>query len=163
MFSDTALQTQRAATLSADWLRGLYDVTADYVGLTTSATQSVSTSYDNNGNAVVALASFSMSAVTSVQQPVQANAVPKTFSLSQNYPNPFNPSTMISFSVPQGAKVSLKVYNILGQEVATLVDDYKQAGEYLVQFNAGRLASGVYFYRLQANDFAQTRKLLLLK
>jgi hypothetical protein len=142
---------------------GSYNVTADAVGLTTSTTQSVSTSYDSNGNPVVGSASFSLSSVTSVQQQPQSNAIPKSFVLSQNYPNPFNPSTTIAFSIPQGSKVSLKVYNILGQEVANLVDDYRQAGAYSVQFNASKLASGVYFYRLQANDFAQTKKLLLLK
>ena len=142
---------------------GSYSVTADAVGLSTSTTQSVSTSYDSNGNPVVGSVSFAMSAVTSVQQQPQSNAIPKSFVLSQNYPNPFNPSTTIAFSIPQGSKVSLKVYNILGQEVANLVDDYRQAGAYSVQFNASKLASGVYFYRLQANDFAQTKKLLLLK
>ena len=104
-----------------------------------------------------------MNSVTSVQQQPQSAAIPKSFVLNQNYPNPFNPSTTISFSVPQGSKVSLKIYNILGQEVANLVDDFRQAGNYSVQFNANKLASGVYFYRLQANDFAQTKKLLLLK
>jgi len=142
---------------------GSYNVTADAVGLTTSSTQSVSTSYDSNGNPVVGSVSFSMNSVTSVQQQPPSTAIPKSFVLNQNYPNPFNPSTTISFSVPQGSKVSLKIYNILGQEVANLVDDYRQAGNYSVQFNASKLASGVYFYRLQANDFAQTKKLLLLK
>ena len=142
---------------------GSYNVTADAVGLSTSSTQSASTSYDSNGNPVVGSVSFSLNSVTSVQQQPQSTAIPKSFVLNQNYPNPFNPSTTISFSVPQGSKVSLKIYNILGQEVANLVDDYRQAGEYSVQFNASKLASGVYFYRLQANDFAQTKKLLLLK
>ena len=142
---------------------GSYNVTADAVGLTTSSTQSVPTSYDSNGNPVVGSVSFSMNSVTSVQQQPQSAAIPKSFVLNQNYPNPFNPSTTISFSVPQGSKVSLKIYNILGQEVANLVDDFRQAGNYSVQFNANKLASGVYFYRLQANDFAQTKKLLLLK
>ena len=142
---------------------GAYNVTVDGIGLSTSTTQSVSTSYDNNGNPVVGSASFSMNTVTAVQLQPQSNAIPKSFVLNQNYPNPFNPSTTISFSIPQGSKVSLKVYNILGQEVATLVDDYKQAGEYRVQFDAGKLASGVYFYRLQASNFVQAKKLLLLK
>jgi len=142
---------------------GSYNVTADDVGLSTSTTQSVSTSYDNNGNPVVGSASFSLNAVTSVQQQPQSNAIPKSFVLNQNYLNPFNPSTTIAFSIPEASKVSLKVYNILGQEVATLIDDYKQAGDYVMKFNASTLASGVYFYRLQANDFAQTKKLLLLK
>jgi hypothetical protein len=142
---------------------GTYNVTVDGVGYSTSSSQSVSTSYDSNGNPVVGSASFSVSAVTAVQLQPQVGAIPKLFTLNQNYPNPFNPSTTISFSIPQGTRVSLKVYNILGQEVATLVEDYKQAGDYSVQFNASKLASGVYFYRLQANDFAQTKKLLLLK
>jgi hypothetical protein len=87
----------------------------------------------------------------------------KTFYLSQNYPNPFNPSTIISFQVPVESNISLKVYDMLGNEVATLVNESKTAGEYEVEFNAATIASGIYFYRLQAGDFVETKRMMLMK
>ena len=91
---------------------------------------------------------------------------PEEFSLSQNYPNPFNPTTRIRFSLPHVETLhatSLRVYDLLGREVATLVDDERRPGTYEVTFNGSNLASGVYFYRLQAGTFSQTRRLLLLR
>ena len=89
--------------------------------------------------------------------------VPKEFGLRQNYPNPFNPSTTVEFSLPRSERVAVRIYNTLGQEVETLVDGVQEAGTYTVRFDASRLTSGVYFYRLQAGDFVQTKKMLLLK
>jgi hypothetical protein len=89
--------------------------------------------------------------------------LPTAFRLYQNYPNPFNPSTKISWQLPVGSRASLKVYDVLGKEVATLVNEYRQAGKYETKFNAETLPSGVYFYRLQAGSFVQTRKMILLK
>ncbi len=91
------------------------------------------------------------------------NVVPTAFSLEQNYPNPFNPSTVIRYSVPQNSQVSLKIYNVLGQEVATLYNGMQRAGTYEDAFNASRLASGVYFYALHAGSFSAVKKMLLLK
>lgn len=88
---------------------------------------------------------------------------PVNFSLEQNYPNPFNPSTTIRFSIPQKSKVELKVFDILGRELLKLVDEIKAAGNYTVEFNAGSLTSGVYFYRLKTDTFVSIRKMLLLK
>lgn len=88
---------------------------------------------------------------------------PNEFRLSQNYPNPFNPATNISFNLPSSGEVSLKVYNLLGQEVATLVDARLNSGNHTVSFNAAQLASGVYIYRLQAGQHLQTKKMLLIK
>jgi hypothetical protein len=88
---------------------------------------------------------------------------PKVYSLKQNYPNPFNPTTSISFSIPSFAFTSLKVYDILGNEVATLVNEEKQAGTYEVRFDASNLSSGVYLYRLQAKDFTELKKMILLR
>ncbi len=85
------------------------------------------------------------------------------YSLSQNYPNPFNPSTMINFEIPKQSNVILKVYDVLGNEVSALVDEEKSAGSYQVNFDASALSNGVYFYHLQAGDFVQTRKMILLK
>ncbi|NUQ44388.1 MAG: T9SS type A sorting domain-containing protein, partial [Calditrichaceae bacterium] len=88
---------------------------------------------------------------------------PNAFALSQNYPNPFNPSTNIRYSLPRATNVKITVYNIRGQLVATLVDGYRAAGEYLVTWNAASLASGVYFYRLEAPGMVETRKMMLLR
>jgi len=88
---------------------------------------------------------------------------PDNFYLSQNYPNPFNPSTKITYSVASLSNVILKVYDILGREVLTLVNEEKPAGRYEVSFNASSLASGVYFYQIKAGSFVQTKKLMLLK
>jgi hypothetical protein len=85
------------------------------------------------------------------------------FILNQNYPNPFNPSTTISWQSPVSGKQTIKVYDVLGKEVATLVDEYRNAGSYEVEFNAGNLASGVYLYKLQAGNFVQTKKMVLIK
>jgi hypothetical protein len=85
------------------------------------------------------------------------------YMLSQNFPNPFNPSTVIRYGLPGSAHVILSVFNSLGQQVATLVQGDQEAGEHEVRFDAGSLSSGVYFYRIQAGDFVQTKRLLLLK
>jgi hypothetical protein len=89
----------------------------------------------------------------------------KTFSyqLGKNYPNPFNPSTIIKYSVPVKQNVTLKVYNLLGNLVATLVNETKEAGDHSVEFNAKNLSSGVYYYQLQAGNFVQTNKMILMK
>ncbi|MFH1195037.1 MAG: MBL fold metallo-hydrolase [bacterium] len=89
---------------------------------------------------------------------------PREFYLKQNYPNPFNPSTVISYSIPLTDFVSLKVYDILGNEIQTLVNQFQNANLYSVNFNADKLSSGIYFYCLKAgNDFVQTRKMLLVR
>jgi hypothetical protein len=85
------------------------------------------------------------------------------FKLEQNYPNPFNPSTKIRFSVPQISTITLKVYDILGNEIATLINEEKPAGEYEVEFLATGLTSGIYFYQLRTGEFVQTKKMILLK
>lgn len=90
-------------------------------------------------------------------------SVPLSFNLSQNYPNPFNPTTTIEYTIPQSRFVSLKVYDILGREVKTLVHQQELSGTYKVLFNGSELASGVYFYRIEAGEFISTKKLILLK
>lgn len=91
------------------------------------------------------------------------NSVALTFELQQNYPNPFNPATEIKFSFPKASNVQLKVFDIIGNEVASLVDEFKSAGKYSVKFDAKNLTSGVYFYRIQTDNYTDTKKLLLLK
>lgn len=89
--------------------------------------------------------------------------IPEGFTLSQNYPNPFNPATTISYQIPKSNYVTLKVYDILGNVIKTLVNGYQTEGKYSVNFNASNLASGVYFYRMQAGGFVNMKKLILLK
>ena len=94
--------------------------------------------------------------------------MPNEFSLSQNYPNPFNPSTTIKYSIPkiinnQSSIINIKVYDILGNVVATLVNENKAAGNYEVKYDASNLSSGIYFYKLQSGSFVQTKKFILIK
>jgi hypothetical protein len=89
--------------------------------------------------------------------------IPLQFSLEQNYPNPFNPSTTIEYTIPQNGFVSLKIFNVLGKEVATLVNGQIDSGKHKVEFNATGLNSGVYFYRIESGSFVDTKKLILLK
>jgi hypothetical protein len=89
--------------------------------------------------------------------------IPTKFEVSQNYPNPFNPTTMIKFNIPEASKVSLKIYDVLGNEIATLLNEEKNKGTYEVNFNATNLSSGIYFYKLEAGNFVETKKMILLK
>ncbi|MCW8849250.1 MAG: T9SS type A sorting domain-containing protein, partial [Melioribacteraceae bacterium] len=103
--------------------------------------------------------------ITSVDE---LNIIPEQYSLSQNYPNPFNPTTIIKYSIPNFASnlnssVVLKIYDVLGREVRTLVNQVQKPGNYEVNFNASDLSSGIYFYSIKAGNFYQTKKLMLLK
>ncbi|MEO8666324.1 MAG: T9SS type A sorting domain-containing protein, partial [Ignavibacteria bacterium] len=91
------------------------------------------------------------------------NNLPGKYSLGQNYPNPFNPSTVINFSLPKSSFVSLKIYDGLGREVSTLVNEKKSAGNYQYVFDANNFSTGVYFYTLQADDFGETKRMILIK
>ncbi len=93
----------------------------------------------------------------------QAIDLPTEYSLYSNYPNPFNPTTTIKFDLPNDGLVQMKVYDILGNEVATIVNENRVAGRYEVSFNASSLASGVYIYKIQAGDFISSKKMILLK
>jgi hypothetical protein len=104
--------------------------------------------------------------IRSTDQQVTLNwrqRVPDVYTLAQNYPNPFNPATTLEYQLPVDTKVSLKVYNVLGQEVAEIVNDLQKAGYYTAVWNASSFATGVYIYRLATKDFVQTKKMLLLK
>ena len=85
------------------------------------------------------------------------------YRLEQNYPNPFNPTTTIKYQIPELSFVTIKVYDVLGNEVATLINEEKPAGSYTVDFNGHEIPSGIYFYRLESGPFTQTKKLILLK
>jgi hypothetical protein len=106
--------------------------------------------------------------VTSIEN--ENTTQPNEFYLSQNFPNPFNPTTKIRYTIPnvtlsgvEGSRVQLKIYDVLGNEVSTLVNEYKSAGSYEVEFNANNLSSGVYFYRLQVGTYVQSKKMILTK
>jgi len=94
---------------------------------------------------------------------VKSIEVPITFSLTQNYPNPFNPSTTIRYAIPENSPVQLKVYDVLGVEVSILVNETQNAGYYNVSFNAANLSNGIYFYKIQAGNFLDVKKMILLK
>ena len=94
---------------------------------------------------------------------VEIDAAPVSFCLDQNYPNPFNPSTKITYSIPHKSFVFLKVFDQLGSKVAELVQEEREAGRYEIDFNASDLSSGVYFYKIQAGDFVETKKMILLR
>jgi len=108
----------------------------------------------------VDLGAFEYDPLTSVES---VERLPKRFNLSQNYPNPFNPSTTISFQIPRAIHVNLKILDVIGREIATLVDETKPAGEYRVLWSAGNHASGIYFYRITAGSFVKVNKLVLLR
>jgi hypothetical protein len=94
---------------------------------------------------------------------VSEGELPDMYTLKQNYPNPFNPSTTITFSIGTYSYISLRVYDVLGREVATIVSEKLPAGNYSRQWNAAKMPSGIYFYRLQAGSFTETKKLVLLR
>ena len=106
-------------------------------------------------------ATFTIDIISDVNN--ELNNIPTEFSLAQNYPNPFNPSTTIKYAVPQTSHVNIKVYDMTGQEVASLVNEMKEAGTYEIKFDARNLASGIYIYRMIADNFTSVRKLNLLK
>lgn len=140
---------------------GQYTVLVDKPGFNESGTVSVSAGYDITGSPLSGSADFTLNSTTSVT--VDQTIVPKEFVLEQNYPNPFNPSTTIRYSMPTAGNVSLKVFDILGKEVATLVNGYQQTGKYSVTFNALNLSSGMYFYRLETGSVKEVKKMILMK
>ncbi len=100
---------------------------------------------------------------TGVSAVKNQNQIPTQYELSQNYPNPFNPTTNISFVISHSSLVTLKVYDVLGRELQTLVGEYKPAGKYSISFDASKLASGVYFYKLQAGNYINIKKMVMMK
>jgi hypothetical protein len=115
--------------------------------------------YNNSANTPI----FPVLITQTMTKILESDKIKLNYILNQNYPNPLNPVTKIKYSVPHSTFISLKVYNLLGQEVAILVEEEKQVGTYTILFDGSGLASGVYYYRLETNDFTKTKKLLLLK
>ena len=127
-----------------------YNFIDDISGLTQGKNYYRLKQVDYNGN-------YKYSAVTEIVK------LPADYSLSQNYPNPFNPVTSINFAISNREFVTLKVYDVLGNEIATLVNEQKPAGEYDIDFNASSLSSGIYYYQLKAGDYIETKKMILIK
>lgn len=122
--------------------------------------------WDQNGIPHIRMESPEFEPVTVALSGLSQNSgpeVPDVFALNQNYPNPFNPSTEIAFDLPVASHVELTIYNVLGQKVETLVDREMEAGSHTVTWNADRVSTGVYFYRITAKDFTETKKMLMLK
>ena len=94
---------------------------------------------------------------------VEVNSRPVEYTLKQNYPNPFNPSTIVEYSIPENRNVKIEIFNALGEEITTLVNGFKQAGDYKVKFDASALSSGIYYYRIESGNFVKTRKMILLR
>jgi hypothetical protein len=140
---------------------GTYSVFADKAGYHESATVNVSAGYSPGGAPLSGSADFTLNSVLIVSHGTLTQ--PTKYVLNQNYPNPFNPSTTISYSLPDAGNVSLKVYDLLGKEVTTLVNRYQQPGNYTVTFSASKLSSGVYFYRLEAGSTKLIKKMVLLR
>jgi Secretion system C-terminal sorting domain len=128
----------------------------------TSAGQSFAGTSSNESSKVISgFLAYTSSNVTGVSD--EKEIIPTVYKLNQNYPNPFNPSTTIRYSIPKTSLVTLKVYDVLGREVAALVNEEKPLGTYQVNFDASSLASGIYFYKIQAGSFVETKKMILLK
>ena len=119
--------------------------------------QPTSVVFDPNNEIVIKSASLIMSAEENI------SSIPATFDLKQNYPNPFNPVTNIEYDIPKNSKVKITVFDNTGKEVAVVVNEFKQAGKYSSSFNAMKLSSGVYFYKIQAGDFSSVKKMTLIK
>jgi hypothetical protein len=119
---------------------------------------------DNNGYLFVATNNQGLfqylQKTTAVDKSV--NLIPQQFLLEQNYPNPFNPSTVISYQIPKASHVLLKIYDVLGREISTLINKEQVPGNYKVEIK-GQISSGIYFYRLTTGDFSQTKKMMMLK
>ncbi len=94
---------------------------------------------------------------------VKENFSEPEYFLYQNYPNPFNPHTTIKYSIKEGGTVQLKIYDILGKEIKTLINEIQNPGVYKIRFNADQLSSGIYFYRFSANSFSESKKMIILK
>jgi hypothetical protein len=129
--------------------------------------QTINASVNTSSNSVTFettnLSNFYILAGSAVTDIETEAALPTAYELKQNYPNPFNPTTTISYSLPVAGNITLKVYDILGNEVAQLANGFHNAGSYTLKFDGTNLASGIYLYRLTGGNFTSTKKLMLIK
>jgi uncharacterized delta-60 repeat protein len=145
-YDGPAAQTDNPSTLKLDSMNNIY--VTGYTRDTGNETDITTIKYAQQPQAV---------------RPPNESGISPDFQLAQNYPNPFNPVTQIRFQLPEASQVEIKVYNTLGQEVAVLLNERKPAGTYEVDFNGSKLSSGIYLYKLQADDFTETRKMILMR
>jgi hypothetical protein len=155
------------------WNGSSKEYTATFNNITTW--QILSLNYDNINKTVFKLESSGQGGLTdfnfdnflieesTIVAQDSTTVIPKSYNLSQNYPNPFNPSTAIYYQLPKAGKVSIKIYDIVGNEISTLADGYIDAGSYSVTFNALHLASGIYLYELKSNEFVSRKKMMFIK
>jgi len=189
LFNLKSMAAYQVSELSTDTLiiEGWNGSSKEYTGAFSNLTtwQILSLNYDNINKVVIKLEpsgnggltdfnfdNFLFGDLTTVLED-STSLIPKSYNLSQNYPNPFNPSTVINYQLPQAGKVTLKIYDILGNEIITLVDENKDAGSYSVTFsanggsasggNAGSLSSGIYIYKMIAGGFVSSKKMMLIK
>ena len=160
------LQTGDSAIYTSDTLSSSWDeftIVGSYINDSLTGIVGLDGPYGHSPQGTVVLVRMGTATVTGIT-PIKTASVPESFSLFQNYPDPFNPSTVIQFTVPSRGRAVLKVFNVLGQEVATLFSGEAAAGvTHQVEFNASNLASGVYFSRLEFGGKMQMNKMLLLK
>jgi hypothetical protein len=159
--TDSTGDTLWTKTYGGEWQEEIYDIeeTSDGGFAAVGYTHSLGAGNDPN---IYFVKTDGNGLINDVENRINWNEM--QYSLNQNYPNPFNPSTRIKYQLPSITQVTLKVYDVLGNEVATLVNEEKLAGIYEVEFSASnRFASGVYFYQLKAGEFIQTKKMILIK
>jgi hypothetical protein len=137
----------------------MYQVWTDYFGLMNETSEAQYSSI-LNGCVIDGVVYGDTSIVTGISEDTES---PNNYYLSQNYPNPFNPNTTISYYVPKYSYIELGVFNVLGEEIKKLVNDYQHAGYYKTDFDGSNFPSGVYFYRLQTDEFIETKKMILIK
>jgi hypothetical protein len=146
---------------------GSYSRSIGYKFLTSSGASVSVTPTDTNqpnvGTINISSSSWNGPTTTTSVQEIGAGYLPSRFDLEQNYPNPFNPSTTIQFSVPENSFVTLKVYNLLGEELSTIVSERLERGTYSAQWDGSKFPSGVYVYRLRSGTILETRKLILMR
>ena len=114
--------------------------------------------YFNNGKGIFRRPLNELTAIKEIN-----SEIPEIYSLSQNYPNPFNPSTIINYQLPKSGEVKLIIYDAIGREVKTLVNEQQNAGSYQIEFDGSNFPSGVYFYKLSATEFTETKKMVMIK
>jgi hypothetical protein len=161
----TIKQTKFSSATLNGYTLSAYSLDAEeFSGRTVKVRVTVSTNIDEPlAQPVDGYAAENTAADAEAQSLTLRQSAVKEFSLSQNYPNPFNPTTTISYALPKASHVTLKVYDMLGREVATLVNDFREQGRYTATFDATHLASGVYISRLVAGDYTKTMKMLMIK
>ncbi len=142
----------------ANYAEGVMALTFEQISTSTSN----DARYDSAANALLRGIMDYLDVVSNAEE-FSGNEIPVGFELLQNYPNPFNPSTTISYNIPQDEIVTLKIFNIMGEEVATIHNSFQKAGAHSTKFDASSLTSGIYFYTLTTTDFTATRKMMLIK